>query len=56
MRKQMDDFRIKLGFGPHHPIMSKEESIATKISKLFKKEKNKTTTECLKLLHCLIFY
>ena len=37
--KKIDDFRIKLGFGLHDLIMSKEESITTKISKLFKKSK-----------------
>ena len=45
----MDEFRIKLGFKPNDIIMTKEESITAKISKLFKKEK-------IRLQHKVIDY
>ena len=48
-KKKIDEFRIRLGFRPNDKIMTKEESITTKIMKVFAKEN-------IKLGHSLLDY
>ena len=38
-RGEKNEFRIKLGFAPNDIIMTKEESVLTKIIQLFTREK-----------------
>ena len=42
-------FKTKSGFRHHDPIMTQEQSILTKIMKVFPAEKNNTATQCFRL-------
>ena len=54
-KKQIDDFRSKLGFKLHDITMNKGESVTTKKAKSIFKLKQTTTTICLKLSNWFIF-